>query len=143
MLTKFERSDVYTDQPLFANTDMARRWHELGFIVQERVDASEPIFVERQRNLGARGAKASLPSKNSGHRTTGENHGIGIALPAPDSEEEPITSIGSLQNHLRIAMGVELSTIPLYLASMYSINTEAHKNNPLYYDLIIAAIRGM
>ncbi|KAJ7777889.1 ferritin-like-domain-containing protein [Mycena maculata] len=57
-------TDVYSDQPLFANTDMVQNWHKLGFIV--RVDPpgqnlpvpsllpverhpTLPIFAETQR----------------------------------------------------------------------------------------------
>ena len=58
-------------------------------------------------------------------------------MPAPDTEDEPIKT-----DSLRIAMGVELSTIPIYLAAMYSIKPPAeYANDPRYYDPIVGAIR--
>jgi hypothetical protein len=46
-----------------------------------------------------------------------------IKMPKPASGDDgPIQTIESLQEHLQFAMAVELSTIPLYLYGMYSVN---------------------
>jgi Ferritin-like len=50
------------------------------------------------------------------------NH-YGISFPKPDhGEDGPIQTVESLKEHLQAALTVELSTIPLYLYGMYSVN---------------------
>lgn len=46
-----------------------------------------------------------------------------IRLPKPRSG---IVTIEQLRKHLQFAMEVELSTIPLYLYGMYSVNIATH-----------------
>ena len=46
-----------------------------------------------------------------------------IKLPKPAyGDDGPIQTVESLREHLQTAMIVELSTIPLYLFGMYSVN---------------------
>jgi len=50
------------------------------------------------------------------------NH-CGISFPKPDyGKDRPIQTVESLKEHLQAALAVELSTIPLYLYGMYSVN---------------------
>jgi Ferritin-like len=147
--------DVYSDQPLFANTDMAKRWHLLGFVVQRPSEGPEPIFVETQRGDLYKDTYYSakpMPTEKqrgdlhafSSRLYKGPTYGHGITLPKPDSGNHPITTVKSLQEHLQTAMAVELSTIPLYLFAMYSVTTPAaYVNDPRYYDPITGAVRGM
>jgi hypothetical protein len=143
--TRLGISDVYGDQPLFANTDMAKRWHELGFIVQRPSSGPEPIFVETQRgDLYVDGVHSPGHHKHKAPKGGSQipKNG-GIVLPTPDSPEQPIMSVESLRVHLQTAMQVELSTIPLYLFGMYSVKTpQAYVNDPRYYDPIIGSVRG-
>ncbi|TDL17872.1 hypothetical protein BD410DRAFT_535231 [Rickenella mellea] len=50
-----------------------------------------------------------------------KHHGR-IRFPKPEQGNLPITTLKSLQEHLQTAIAVELSTIPLYLYGMYSVN---------------------
>jgi hypothetical protein len=131
-------TDVYGDQPLFANTDMAKNWHKLGFIVKRPSAGPEPIFIEVQRqDPHAEEVKepvAIAPFRNKYH----------LVFPSPPPNSKPIDTLDSLKQHLQAAMAVELSTIPLYLFSMYSVKTpEKYINDPRYYDSIVGAIRGV
>jgi hypothetical protein len=129
-------ADTYGDQPLFANTDMAQRWNQLGFIVPRPSGGPDPIFVETQRNLHRERSLSPSPK-------TGRPRGGGIPLPTPDSPEQPIQTVESLREHLQAAMAVELSTIPLYLFGMYTVKIpKPYVNDPRYYDPIIGAVRG-
>jgi hypothetical protein len=136
-------TDEYGDQPLFANTDMAKNWHKLGFIVERPSTGPLPIFVEVQRSPIHREKKVvdlpvgAIPGSDK------QKHGP-LILPTPDKGDCPIQSIESLREHLQTAMAIELATIPLYLFGMYSIKTPAqYARDPRYYDPIIAAIRGV
>ena len=135
--------DEYPDLPLFACTDMAQYWHQLGFIVQLRYPGPEPIFVETQRgeilprstavHSPSHGASPALPPK----------HGGPITLPLPDSPDQNIVTVESLREHLQTAMAIELVTIPLYLFAMYSVNIpDQYVNDPGYHDPVMGAIRG-
>ena len=132
--------DQYPDQPLFACTDMAQYWHQLGFIVQRR-SGPEPIFVETQRgeiyrpskaaHSPSHGAPPALPPKRP------------ITLPLPDSPNQNIDNVESLREHLQTAMAIELATIPMYLFAMYSVKIpDQYVNDPRYYDPVMGAIRG-
>uniref|UniRef100_A0A8H8CET3 Iminophenyl-pyruvate dimer synthase domain-containing protein n=1 Tax=Psilocybe cubensis TaxID=181762 RepID=A0A8H8CET3_PSICU len=135
-------TDVYSDQPLFANTDMAKNWHKLGFIVQRPSFGPEPIFVETQRGIIHRPGKETLPAQH----TPAKSGVVGgpLKLPQPDSKNQPITTIESLRTHLQTAMAIELATIPLYLFGMYSVKIpDEYANDPRYYDPVIGAIRGV
>jgi hypothetical protein len=142
--------DEFSDQPLFANTDMAKRWHLLGFVVQRPSEGPEPIFVETQRGDLHKdtyySAKVTAIETRRGDlhaKGKGSKYGHGITLPRPDSGNHPITTIKSLQEHLQTAMAVELSTIPLYLFAMYTVETpKAYANDPRYYNPITGAVRG-
>jgi hypothetical protein len=151
-------TDVYGDQPLFANTDMAQRWHKLGFIVQRPSFGPEPIFVETQRGVlekedfhGILEPSQSLAKSIGGNNQKSiiQGHPVslppgGITLPTPDSVEHPIKTVASLREHLQAAMAVELCSIPLYLAGMYSVRIPADKvNDPRYYDPVIGAVRNV
>jgi hypothetical protein len=115
---------------------MVQRWHELGFIVQKDSAGPGPIFVETQRSLSNAAPLVYSPK-------TGLPHGGSIILPSPDTPQDPITTIESLQTHLQTAMAVELSTIPLYLFAMYTVQIpKAFENDPRYHDTIIGAVRG-
>jgi hypothetical protein len=134
--------DEYIDQPLFANTDMAKNWHKLGFIVERPSSGPLPIFVEVQRSPIHRPKKVVDLPLGAIPRSDKQKHGP-LVLPTPDDDECPINNIGSLREHLQTAMAIELATIPLYLFAMYSIKTPAqYARDPRYYDPIIAAIRG-
>jgi hypothetical protein len=154
-------ADEYGDQPLFANTDMAKRWHLLGFIVQRPSEGPEPIFVETQRGDLQKDTYYSRPRPSEQRAAVfvedqagdSKKHALapkrnfprggGIILPKPEDGNHPIKTVKSLQEHLQTAIAVELSTIPLYLFAMYSIKTPAaYVNDPRYYDLTTAAIRG-
>ncbi|KIJ40737.1 hypothetical protein M422DRAFT_32162 [Sphaerobolus stellatus SS14] len=133
-------TDEYGDQPLFANTDMAQNWHQLGFIVERPTSGSVPIFVETQR--GSVHHKVDILKDED--PPTRIRHGGGIELPRPDHKNEPISTLESLKTHLQKALAIELATIPLYLYGMYSIKTpEQFVNDPRYYDPIAGAIRGV
>jgi hypothetical protein len=142
-------TDQFRDQPLFANTDMAKNWHQLGFIVQRPSYGPEPIFVETQRGEIHRPKKAiHLPS----HHSPGETlpglpppkRGGPLILPVPDSPKHNIDNVESLRKHIQTAMAIELATIPLYLFGMYSIKIpEQYVNDPRYYDPVIGAIRSV
>jgi hypothetical protein len=136
-------TDKYIDQPLFANTDMAKNWHKLGFIVQRPSYGPEPIFVETQRGIIHRDKKA-IPSPNHpSPEVTIPKRGGPLILPTPDSREQPIKTVESLRKHLQTAMAIELATIPLYLFGMYSVKIpDQYANDPRYYDPVIGAIRG-
>jgi hypothetical protein len=45
-----------------------------------------------------------------------------IRLPKRAQDNEPIKTLQSLQTHLQTALAVELSTIPLYLYGMFSVD---------------------
>ena len=55
----------FPGQPLFANTDMAENWHQLGFIVQRPSYGLEPIFVETQRGDIPRKSETIHPKPQS------------------------------------------------------------------------------
>ena len=139
--------DEFPDQPLFANTDMAENWHQLGFIVQRPSYGPEPIFVETQRGVIHRKSKAIHQNP---HLPEGKLPGVPppkrggpLILPVPDSPEQNIDNVDSLRKHLQTAMAIELATIPLYLFGMYSIKIpDQYVNDPRYYDPVIGAIRG-
>ncbi|KIM87529.1 hypothetical protein PILCRDRAFT_85939 [Piloderma croceum F 1598] len=58
-----------------------------------------------------------------------------IKIPKPASGDKgPIQTVESLQEHLQFAMAVELSTIPLYLYGMYSVNND---------NAVSGAVRGV
>ena len=141
-------TDEFPDQPLFANTDMAENWHQLGFIVQRPSYGPEPIFVETQRGNIHRKSKTIHPKPHSPEEKLPgvppiPRRGGPLILPLPDSPEHNIDSVESLKNHLQTAMAIELATIPLYLFGMYSIKIpDQYKNDPRYYDPVIGAIRG-
>ena len=120
---------------------MAENWYKLGFIVQRPSFGPDPIFVERER--GQKKCICPDPSLPD--------------LPIPKREHPPIPSWDLhrdsiddrllkwlrelLQNLLRQAMEIELTTIPLYLFAMYSIKIPAqYVNDPRYYDPISGAI---
>jgi hypothetical protein len=151
--------DVFGDQPLFANTDMARRWHLLGFVVQRPSDSQEPIFVETQRGDLSKDAQQQPHivrssstqaerepddlNKNTLLSRTKSKLSHSITFPKPEPGNHPIRTVKSLQEHLQTAMAVELSTIPLYLFGMYTVKTPAaYVNDPRYYNPITGAIRG-
>jgi hypothetical protein len=47
----------------------------------------------------------------------------GPRFPKPQQGDDgPIQTVESLREHLQVALAVELSTIPLYLYGMYSVN---------------------
>lgn len=141
-LLNMVNTDEYGDQPLFANTDMAKNWHKLGFIVERPSTGPLPIFVEVQRSPIHRLKKVVEVPVGAIPRSDKQKHGP-LILPTPDKGESPIQSIESLREHLQTAMAIELATIPLYLFGMYSIKTPAqYARDPRYYDPIIAAIRG-
>jgi Ferritin-like len=143
--------DVYGDQPLFANTDMAKRWHLLGFVVQRPSEGPEPIFVETQRgdlHKDSYYARKQVPvdaPRGQLHTLSTKprrRYGHGIPLPKPKPGNDPIVTVESLREHLQTAMAVELSTIPLYLFGMYSVQTpKEYVNDPRYYNPITGAIR--
>ena len=143
--------DVYGDQPLFANTDMAKRWHLLGFVVQRPSEGPEPIFVETQRgdlHKDSYYARKQVPvdaPRGQLHTLSSKprrRYGHGIPLPTPEQGNDPIVRVESLRQHLQTAMAVELSTIPLYLFGMYSVQTpKEYVNDPRYYNPITGAIR--
>jgi len=142
LLTRFitHVTDEYEDQPLFANTDMAKNWHKLGFIVQRPSYGPEPIFVETQRGIIHREKKGVADPVHSPEAEKQRRGPRG--LPKPDSPDQPIMSVESLCKHLQTAMAIELATIPLYLFGMYSIKIpDQYANDPRYYDPVIAAIR--
>ena len=139
-------TDEFQDQPLFANTDMAENWHQLGFVVQRPSYGPEPIFVETQRGEIHRTKKAIHQNP---HTPEDKLPGLPIPkrgpliLPIPDSPEHNIDNVDSLRKHLQTAMAIELATIPLYLFGMYSIKIpDQYVNDPRYYDPVIGAIRG-
>jgi hypothetical protein len=139
--------DEFSDQPLFANTDMAENWHQLGFIVQRPSFGPEPIFVETQRGDIHRPSKAIHPNPHSPEEGIPglpiPKRGGPLILPVPDSPKQNIDNVDSLRKHLQTAMAIELATIPLYLFGMYSIKIPAqYANDPRYYDPVIGAIRG-
>eukprot|EP01125_Pyxidicula_operculata_P022784 TRINITY_DN9574_c0_g1_i1.p1 TRINITY_DN9574_c0_g1~~TRINITY_DN9574_c0_g1_i1.p1 ORF type:complete len:1028 (-),score=229.28 TRINITY_DN9574_c0_g1_i1:61-3144(-) len=88
--------DLYQTQPLWGNQDMVYHFGELGIIVnkKENVAGNGDFFVEVERNFKYR----SLPYAN------------------------PINNVQRLKEHLQNALSVELSTIPMYLYAMYTIN---------------------
>jgi hypothetical protein len=143
--------DVYGDQPLFANTDMAKRWHLLGFVVQRPSEGPEPIFVETQRGdlyKDTYYAKKQVPVEaqrgqlHSLYSTPRRRYGHGISLPTPEPGNHPIVTVESLRKHLQTAIAVELCTIPLYLFGMYSVQTpKEYANDPRYYNPITGAVR--
>lgn len=116
---------------------MAQNWHKLGFIVKRPSPGPDPIFIEVQRQ-DPHGDDLTEPEvEKPVHKR------LEMVFPKPSGTVEPITSLESLREHLQAAMAVELSTIPLYLFSMYSVKTpKKFVNDPRYYDLIVAAIRG-
>jgi len=127
---------------LFANTDMAKNWHKLGFIVQRPSYGPEPIFVETQRGIIHREKKGVADPVHSPEAKKPQRGPR--ALPKPDSPDQPIQSVPSLCTHLQTAMAIELATIPLYLFGMYSIKIpDQYANDPRYYDPVIAAIRSV
>ena len=124
---------------------MAKNWHQLGFIVQRPSHGPEPIFVETERGIIHHDKKAtpSPDHPSPSPEVTIPKRGGPLILPTPDSSEQPITTIESLRTHLQTAMAIELATIPLYLFGMYSVKIpEKHKNDLLYRDPVIGAIRG-
>lgn len=116
---------------------MAQNWHKLGFIVKRPSPGPDPIFIEVQRQ-DPHGDDMTEPDvEKPAHKR------LELVFPKPSGIVHPITSVESLREHLQAAMAVELSTIPLYLFSMYSVKTpKKFVNDPRYYDLIVAAIRG-
>ncbi|KAI9511270.1 ferritin-like-domain-containing protein [Russula earlei] len=113
---------------------MAKHWHQLGFVTQKPSVGPTPIFVEVQRGVIKRDGNLTGPPKD--HPPYGR-----LPLPLPDTPHRSITTLKSLREHLRAAMAVELSTIPLYLYGMYSIKTpNAYINDPRYHDPIISLI---
>lgn len=115
---------------------MAQNWHKLGFIVKRPSPGPDPIFIEVQRQ-DPHADDMTEPEEKPVHKR------LKMVFPKPSGTVEPITSLESLREHLQAAIAVELSTIPLYLFSMYSVKTpKQFVNDPRYYDLIVAAIRG-
>lgn len=71
------------------------------------------------------------------HHPESDTHGEGYSLHLIDDQKhrhqpervppirlppnQPIITLASLQEHLHAAMGLEISTVPLYLFGMYSI----------------------
>lgn len=136
-------SDEYSDQPLFANTDMAKNWHQLGFVVQRPSSGPEPIFVETQRGTIHHHKKAISSPNHPSPEVPIPKRGGPLILPTPDPGEQPITTVESLRTHLQTAMAIELATIPLYLFAMYSVKIpKQYANDPRYYDPVIGAILG-
>jgi hypothetical protein len=60
-------------------------------------------------------------------------------LPKPDSSDQPIGTVESLREHLLAAMAVELSTIPLYLYGMYTVEAASALAS---YNTVTGAVRG-
>ena len=135
----------FPGQPLFANTDMAENWHQLGFIVQRPSYGLEPIFVETQRGDIPRKSETIHPKPQSPEEKVPglprPRRGGPLILPVPDSPEHNIDNVHSLRKHLQTGMAIELATIPLYLFRMYSVKIP-YVDDPMYYDPVIGAIRG-
>jgi hypothetical protein len=117
---------------LFANTDLTRRWDRLGFVVERPSAGPEPIFVETQRGDLTQNKALSLQLRPH------EEHG-GYPLPKPEPTGEPIRTVESLREHLQAAMAIELSTVPLYLYGMYSVQAPSAFAT---YNPITGAVRG-
>ncbi|RUS35542.1 ferritin-like-domain-containing protein [Jimgerdemannia flammicorona] len=86
------------------NTDMAKKWHQLGFVVPVEAGDRNPVFVEVQRSPG-------MPDQGPDYDPA-----------VPFFISSVIDTKEKLQQHLQLALRVELSTIPYYLYSMYSID---------------------
>jgi hypothetical protein len=124
---------------------MVKRWHKLGFIERRPIEDGDDVFVETQRNLDDYSKADGTPLVRS--HAPGKV-GSGIKLPKPDHDgdktQSPINSLDSLWRHLRTAMAVELSTIPLYLFAMYNVKLPRDKvNDPRYVDIVSTALRGL
>jgi len=118
----------------FANTDLAEHWFRMGFVTEKPSVGPTPIYVEVERGI--------IPRQNVFNRPPNDHpsHG-GITLPAPESG---IKTVESLREHLQTAIAVELSTIPLYLYGMYSVQTpQAYINDPRYYNPIVGTVRSV
>jgi len=98
------RNGDANDEDYNGNTDMVKYWSKLGFIVPIDPTAPDPVYVEEQRG--------KIPSLR------------GPILRAP------ITTVEKLRDHLNIALRIELSTIPLYLYAMYSIDASPDFDTP-------------
>jgi hypothetical protein len=130
--------DNYSDQPLYANTDMVQFWHQLGFVVQvpppdDLLARGLPFFVETERGdiqsrLVIQPPAPPLPPSIS---------------PPDIGPNKPIRTIASLRQHLQSAIAVELSTIPLYLFGQYTVKIpKGYANDPRYVDPVISAVKG-
>ncbi|KAF9002772.1 ferritin-like-domain-containing protein [Cyathus striatus] len=120
---------------------MAKNWKHLGFIVERPSQSDYPIFVETQRGTIHRKGTSRFNKASDKEPPLRIPHGGGIILPTPDTKQQPINTIESLQTHLQKAMAIELATIPLYLFAMYSVKTpQPYVRDPRYYDPIVGVL---
>ncbi len=54
----------------------------------------------------------------------------------PLNPDQPIQTIGELQDHLYHAIQLEFSTVPLYLYALYSIETQGYS----FWNSVIACL---
>jgi hypothetical protein len=121
---------------------MAENWHKLGVVVEKPSKGPGPIFVEIDRQEIRPVLTGHAVVKPKLLRITKNK----LELPLPDTDkagESPIQTVESLRTHLQTAMAVELSSIPLYLFAMYSIQApDASVRDPRYFDPIVDVFRG-
>lgn len=114
----FRKNDV-RNLKFDGSTDMVNYWSELGVIVEMQPESGVRTFVEKSRSFIPNAAQLL------GHQAILQ----GQLLEPPIREIRRITSLDMLIDNLQFAMEIELTTIPLYLYTMYSINTKAGNQN--------------
>lgn len=117
---------------------MVQFWHQLGFVVEVpppiEFRGGLPILVEKERGLIHTRSTVQAPNNLLPPSRVPD-------LPS-NGGNQPITTIESLRSHLQSAIQVELSTIPLYLFGMYSVQIpKEYSNDPRYDDPVIVAVK--